>query len=283
MTGRASLVRQTISRWMDHEGPRLGAALAFYSLLSLAPTLILIVSALSLLFGKKTVQHELVFDVTLFMDRKSALAIENLLQIARNPSHGVLAAVLGVMTLLFGASAVFSELTDALNRMWDDTPRRFGFRRLLRDRLFSMVLVAASGLLIAVSISLAALVTAVHHFFGAIAPLPVFVMELLNFLLSLGASALLFALILRYVPDVALPWRIVWIGASVSAVLFAIGKAVLGFYLAWAGIGSAYGAAGSLVAILVWVYYSAQIFYLGAEFTWVCGRERGVSPVKTSR
>ncbi len=283
MKGQESLLRQTISRWIDHEGPRLGAALAFYSLLSLAPTLILIVSALSLLYGKKMVQHELVYDVALFMDRKSALAIETLLQVARNPNHGVVAAALGVVTLLFGASAVFSELTDALNRMCVDTPRPFGFRRLLRDRLFSMVLVAASGVLIAVSISLTAFATAAHHFFGAIAPLPVFVIEVLNFLLSLGASALVFALILRYVPDVVLPWRIVWIGASVSAVLFAIGKAVLGFYLTWAGIGSAYGTAGSLVAILVWFYYSAQIFYLGAEFTWVCGRQLGVSPVKTSR
>lgn len=283
MNGRASLVRQTVNRWIDHEGPRLGAALAFYSLLSLAPTVILIVSGLSVLFGKKTVQHELVYDVALFMDRKSALAIESLLQITRNPTHGIVAAALGVVTLLFGSSAVFSELTDALNRMWGDTPRPFGFRRLLRDRLFSMVLVAASGVLIAVSIALAAMVTAVHHFFGAIAPLPVFMIEVLNFLLSLGASALVFALILRYVPDIALPWKIVWIGASVSAVLFAIGKAVLGFYLTWAGIGSAYGAAGSLVAILVWFYYSAQIFYLGAEFTWVCGRHLGMSPVKTSR
>ena len=268
-----SLIRETISRWSAHDGPRLGAALAFYSLLSLSPTLILIVAVLSKLFSKKAVQQEVVFDVALFMNHNAAAAIQSLLQVARQPSHGILASVLGTVTLVFGASAVFSELSDALNRMWNETPQPFGFRRLFRERLVSLILVVAAGLLIALSMAAATALAALHHVFGTLSPLPVAVIEALNFLLSLGASTILFALIFRYVPDVAYPWRVVLLGGVFSAVLFTVGKAILGIYLTWAAVGSAYGAAGSLVAILVWVYYSAQIFYLGAEFTCACGRK----------
>jgi len=278
-----SLIRETISRWSDHDGPRLGAALAFYSLLSLSPGLILIVAMLSTLFSTKAVQQELVFDVALFMNQNAAAAIQSLLQIARQPSHGTLATVIGSVTLLFGASAVFNELGDALNRMFVENPRPFGFRRMFRERLFSMLLVAAAALLIALSIAAATAFTALHNVIGRVAPLPAALVEALNFLLSLGASTVLFALIFRYVPDVRLPWRVGFVGAAVAAVLFTIGKAILGIYLTLAAVGSAYGAAGSLVAILVWVYYSAQIFYLGAEFTCVYGRTFMTRDVATGK
>jgi len=273
--------KQTISRWIDHDGPRLGAALAFYSLLSLAPLVILVVAGLSTIFGRKAVQDELIYDVTLLMDKTAATTIQGLLAIARTPPHGLLSSVLGGLTLLFGASAVFSELTDALNRMWGGTPKSTGWRRVLRERVLAFVLVAAVGLLIAISMVASATVTAVHSLFGSMAPAPMLILEILNFFISLGASAFLFALIFRFVPNVTLPWRTVAVGATVSAFLFVTGKAILGAYLSWAGIGSAYGAAGSLVAVLVWVYYSAQIFYLGAEFTCVCGHDfltRDVKP-----
>lgn len=267
-----SLARQSINRWIDHEGPRLGAALAFYSLLSLSPALILIVAVLSLLFSRQAVQQEVVFDVALFVDHRAAAAIQSLMGIAPGPSHGVLATIGGGIVLVIGASAVFSELKDALNRMWDDLPRPFGFRRMLRDRLIAVILVVAAGVFVAISVAMTALLGSFQHMFGGMSPMPSFVIGTFNFLLSLVASALVFLLIFRYVPDVALPWRILAVGAAVSAVLFAIGKALLGLYLHWAGVGTAYGAAGSLVAILVWIYYSAQIFYLGAEFTCACGR-----------
>jgi membrane protein len=265
------LCKQTISGWIDHDGPRLGAALAFYSLLSLAPLVILVVAGLSTVFGKKAVQDELVYDVTLLMDRTAATTIKGLLAIARKPPHGLMSSVLGALTLLFGASAVFSELTEALNRMWGGKSKSTGFRRLLRERVLSFALVAAAGLFIAISLVASATVTAVHSVFGNMAPAPMFILEVVNFFLSLGASTFLFALILRFVPNVTFPWKIVGLGAAVTGVLFVIGKAILGGYLSWAGIGSAYGAAGSLVAVLVWVYYSAQIFYVGAEFTRVIG------------
>jgi membrane protein len=270
--GLGSLVRQSINRWIDHEGPRLGAALAFYSLLSISPALILIVAVLSMLFSKQVVQQEVVFDVALFVDHRAAAAIQGLMGIAPSASHGVLATIVGGVVLVIGASAVFSELKDALNRMWDDTPRPFGFRRLLRDRLVAIVLVVAVGLFVAISVAMAAVLGSLHHMFGGMSPMPAFVIGVFNFLLSLVTSALVFLLIFRYVPDVALPWKILAIGAAVSAVLFSIGKALLGLYLHWSGVGTAYGAAGSLVAVLVWIYYSAQIFYLGAEFTCACGR-----------
>jgi membrane protein len=267
-----TICQQTISRWIDHEGPRHGAALAFYSLLSLAPLIILVVAGLSTIFGRKAVQDELIYDVGLLMDKTAATTIQGLLAIARKPPHGLMSSVLGALTLVFGASAVFSELTETLNRMWGGTPKSW-WHGMLRERILSFVLVAVVGLLIAVSMVASATVTAVHSVFGGMAPAPMLILEIVNFLISLGASTFLFALIFRFVPRVTLPWRVVALGATVSALLFVIGKAILGAYLNWAGIGSAYGAAGSLVAVLVWVYYSAQIFYLGAEFTCVCGED----------
>ncbi|HEY6390268.1 MAG TPA: YihY/virulence factor BrkB family protein [Bryobacteraceae bacterium] len=277
------LCKQTISRWIDHEGPRHGAALAFYALLSLAPLVILVVAGLSTIFGKKAVQDELIYDVTLLMDKTAATTIKGLLAIARKPPHGLMSSLLGALTLLFGASAVFSELTDTLNKMWGGVPKYTGLHGLLRDRVLSFVLVAGAGLLIAVSMVASATVTAVHSMFGSMAPAPMLILEVLNFFISLGATTFLFAIIFRFVPNVTLPWRTVAIGAAVSALLFVTGKAILGAYLNWAGIGSAYGAAGSLVAVLVWVYYSAQIFYLGAEFTCVCGQVKNSSPVQENR
>jgi len=268
-----TICKQTISRWIDHEGPRHGAALAFYSLLSLAPLVILVVAGLSTIFGRKAVQDELIYDVGLLMDKTAATTIQGLLAIARKPPHGLMSSVLGALTLLFGASAVFSELSDALNRMWGGTPKWTGLLGLIVERILSFVLVAVVGLLIAISMVASATVTAVHSMFGSMAPAPMLILEVVNFLASLGATGFLFALIFRFVPNVTLPWKTVAVGATVSAVLFVTGKAILGAYLNWAGIGSAYGAAGSLVAVLVWVYYSAQIFYLGAEFTCVCGHD----------
>jgi len=277
-----TLCKQTISRWIDHEGPRHGAALAFYSLLSLAPLVILVVAGLSTVFGKKAVQDELIYDVSLLMDKTAATTIKGLLAIARKPPHGLMSSVLGALTLLFGASAVFSELTDALNKMWGGVPKYTGLRGVLRDRVLSFILVAAAGLLIAISMVASATVTAVHSLFGSLAPAPMLILEAVNFFVSLGATTFLFAIIFRFVPNVTLPWRSVAVGSTVSALLFVTGKAILGAYLNWAGIGSAYGAAGSLVAVLVWVYYSAQIFYLGAEFTCVCGEDYLARAVKNS-
>jgi membrane protein len=268
-----TICKQTISRWIDHEGPRHGAALAFYSLLSLAPLVILVVAVLSTIFGRKAVQDELIYDVALLMDKTAATTIQGLLAIARRPPHGLMSSVLGALTLFFGASAVFSELTEALNRMWGGSPKSTWLRGMLRERILSFVLVAVVGLLIAISLVASATVTAVHNMFEGLAPAPVLILEILNFFISLGACTFLFALIFRFVPYITLPWRTVALGATVSALLFVIGKAILGAYLHWAGIGSAYGAAGSLVAVLVWVYYSAQIFYLGAQFTCVCGQD----------
>src|SRR5260370_12265779 len=177
--------KQTISRWIDHEGPRLGAALAFYSLLSLARLVILVVAGLSTIFGRKTVQDELIYDVTLLMDKTAATTIQGLLAIARTPPHGLLSSVLGALTLLFGASAVFSELTDALNRIWGGAPKSTGWRRLLRERVLSFALVAAAGLLIAISMVASATVTVVHSMFGSMAPAPMVILEVVNFFISI--------------------------------------------------------------------------------------------------
>jgi len=265
------IIRLAISRWIDHDGPRLGAALAFYTLLSLAPFLFFTVALLSNFVGKQAVQGEIVFDSAMLMGPGAAATIADLLKVSRPPEHGILASLFGGVLLLFGASAVFSELTDALNSIAGAHKRPTGFVHLLREKLFSFVLVLATGVLITITLLASTIAGRIGHLFHA-SPLPTSLFAALNFLVSMITVTLLFGLIFRFVPDVAFSRKTAWTGALITALLFITGKALLGAYLSWSGVGTAYGAAGSLVAVLVWVYYSAQIFYLGAEITYVCGQ-----------
>jgi membrane protein len=263
-----ALLKNTYSRWSDHRAPRLGASVAFYSLLSFAPLLILVAAVIALVFSTETVHKELVDQARQLIGDRGADTVKSLLASAQKPSSGFLASIVAFITLLFGASGVFIELRDALNIIWDVKPQaNAGWKGMIKERLFSFGMVLSIGFLLLVSLMLSAALAFIGKFFGQVVPIPPAILEAVNFLVSFAVITVLFGLMFRYVPAVHIPWQDVWIGAIGTAFLFTVGKFLLGVYLGKAGVGSAYGAAGSLVAVIVWVYYSAQIFFFGAEFT----------------
>ena len=258
----------------------MGAALAFYGVLSLAPLVILVVGICALAFGTAGAQAQLLEQFRAMVGGEGAHAIEAVLTSAQKPATGVLASVVGLMTLLLGASGVFIELRAALNKLWDAESASVasGIWSFVKDRFLSVGMVLAIGFLLLVSLSISAALGAAGKYFASLGFLPPVVWELVNFLISLGVVAALFALILRFVPNIRLPWRDIGLGAVLTAVLFTIGKTAIGIYLGKAGVGSAYGAAGSLVVLIVWVYYSAQIFFFGAVFTRVYAQAHRCQP-----
>ena len=265
-----SLLKQAFAKWSEHKAPRLGASVAFYSILSFAPLLILITAMIALIFGQANAQGSLVNEARQLIGEHGAETVESLLKNAQKPSSGIFASIVAFATLLFGASGVFTELREALNIMWEvPEPPTSGFFGMIKQRLFSFGMVLSVGFLLLVSLVLSAGLAYLGKAFGAFLPMPAFVLQVINFLVSFFVIGLLFALMFKYVPNAKVPWRDAVLGAICTAFLFTIGKLLLGIYLGKASVGSTYGAAGSLVAVVVWIYYSAQIFFFGAEFTHV--------------
>ncbi len=263
-----SLGKETYNRWNDHQATRLGASVAFYSILSFAPLLVLITAVIALVFGHASAQGALVSEARQWMGDHGAQTVEALLKNAQKPASGIFASTLAFITLLIGASSVFTELQNALNIMWDAPGQNAsGIVAMLKQRLFSFGMVLSVGFLLLISLLASAALEFVGKEFGRILPMPAFVLESINFVVSFLVITVLFGLMFKYVPNVRIAWRDVTVGAIGTALLFTIGKFLLGLYLAKAGVGSTYGAAGSLVAVVVWIYYSAQIFFFGAEFT----------------
>ena len=273
--GRAALARrwwltlqEVLNGWLAHEGARLAASLSLYSLLSLAPLVIISIAIASLAFGRPAAQDAIVSEVRGLMGADGAQAVQTVIEYGKQPHPRSVASVLGILTLLFGASSVFGELQSALNKIWDATPHEAsGVLYLIKSRLLSFAMVLALGFLLLVSLMFSASLAALGRSLSDQLSIPRLLLTVTNEFLSFVAIAVLIALILRYVPDVRPRWKPVAEGAVATAVLFTIGKALLGVYLGKSAVGSAYGAAGSLVVAIVWVYYSAMIFYFGAEFT----------------
>jgi len=262
-----SVIQEAFASWNEHNAPRIGAALAYYSLLSMAPLVIFAIAVAAAIFGGPAAQAQLTEEVRRLAGEDGARVIQSLVQQAQNRPHQAAASVLGIITLLFGASGIFAELRSALNTIWDVPARKENeIAGFIRQKVLSMGIVLAVGFLLVVSLVVSTILAAFGKYFTDSLPLPVWVLEGFNFILSLVGLSLFFALIFRYVADARLPWRDVWVGSVVTAVMFTIGKLLLGMYLGRAAVGSPYGASGSLVVMLVWVYYSAQIFLLGAEF-----------------
>jgi membrane protein len=262
-------LKQTFRAWNDHEAPRLGAALSFYTMLSLAPLVILVIAIASMVFGHSAAQNEIIRQVQGIMGAEGAKAVESVIQHGQKPT-GVFASVIGAITLLVGASGAFSELQSALNKIWDVQAKDgSGVASLIKSRLFSFGMVLAVSFLLLVSLVITAGLAVLGKFFGEILPMPELLMHTINFLVSFAGISALFALIFKYVPEASIKWQDVWEGAIVTALLFTIGKSLIGLYLGKAAVGSAYGAAGSLIVVIVWVYYSALIFFFGAEFAHV--------------
>ena len=279
-----NFLKQSFAQWSSRDAPRMGASLAFYSILSLAPLLILAVGICALAFGAAGAQKQLLEQFRGMVGNEGARAIEVVLNSAQKPATGLLASVIGLATLLFGASGVFVELRAALNTLWDIKPAATasGLWSFIKDRFLSVGMVLAIGFLLLVSLSISAALGAAGKFFASVGFLPPAVWEAVNFVLSLSVVAGMFGLIFRFVPDIRLPWSDIWRGAALTAILFTAGKTLIGIYLGKAGVGSAYGAAGSLVVLVVWIYYSAQIFFFGAMFTRVYAQAHGFQPHVTA-
>lgn len=279
------LVKSTAAKWSAHNAPRLGASLAYYTLLSLAPLLILIVAMCGLVLSKSDVQRDVLSQVQSLLGYSGARTVQMLISNAHQTSSGVFATAVALITLLFGASGVFVELRDSLNTIWDAPPRSSsGWRDLIWQRLVSFGMVLALGFLLLVSLLLTAAINLTEKFFGGFIPGHFAIFgQTVNTLLSVFVITLLFGLIFKFVPDLPIRWAEVAIGAVATAVLFTAGKYLLALYLTTAGVGSTYGAAGSLVAMVVWVYYSAQIFFFGAVFTRAYADRLGPSAAKTER
>jgi membrane protein len=272
------LLKQTYTEWNDHQATRFGASVAFYSLLSFAPLLVIVAAVMALVLNANQAQSSLIDQARQLIGQRGADTVKSLLASAQKPSSGVFASIVAFCTLLFGASGVFTELQDALNAMWDvKAPANAGWMRMIKDRLLSFGMVLSIGFLLLVSLLLSAGLAFIGKFFGQIFPVPPFVLEAVNFVVSFVVVTALFGMMFKFVPRVHISWRDVTVGAIGTALLFTIGKFLLGFYLGKASVGSAYGAAGSLVAVIVWVYYSAQIFFFGAEFTHVYADAHGAN------
>jgi membrane protein len=266
-----SIVKATFAAWNRHEAPRLGAALAFYTILSLSPLVIIVVALAGLVFSRSTAQAHILSQVQGMIGQDGGKAVESMLANAQKPAAGILGTIVGILSLLFGASGVFTELRSALNLIWEVKPEETsGVVALLRERFFSFGMVLSIGFLLLVSLVVSTVLAAIGKFFGGLLPIPSPALAILNFLLSYVGVAILFGLIFRFVPEAGIRWRNVWPGALVTAMFFTIGKTLIGLYLGKSSVGSAYGAAGSVIVVIVCVYYSAQIFFFGAEFTHAC-------------
>jgi membrane protein len=270
------ILKETYGNWSDHHAPRLGASVAFYSILSFAPLLVLMTAVIALAFGHESAQGALVNQARELIGARGAETVQTLLKNAQKPTSGLFASVVAFVTLLLGASGVFTELQDALNVIWEVKGQTAsGVVGMIKQRLFSFGMVLSVGFLLLVSLILSAALAYIGRSFGQLVPMPPFILQAINFVASFAVISVLFALMFKYVPAAKIPWRDVIVGAVGTALLFTIGKQLLGLYLGKASVGSTYGAAGSFVAVVVWIYYSAQIFFFGAEFTRVRAEAHG--------
>ncbi|MDP9151320.1 MAG: YihY/virulence factor BrkB family protein [Myxococcota bacterium] len=262
------LTKQTFQSWLDDKVPRLGAALSYYTVFSLAPVLILIIALAGLIFGRDAAQGKIVGELRGLVGGDGAAVIQSMILQASVKNGGIVATLIGIVTLLLGATGVVVELQDALNTIWKVAPKPGrGVMGMVRDRLLSFGLILAFGFLSIVSLAMSALLAALGGWFSHVVPGWVVLGYVLNYGISFAIITLMFATMYKLLPDVKIAWRDVWVGAAVTSVFFHIGKFLIGLYLGKASVASGFGAAGSLAVILVWVYYTSQIVLLGAEFT----------------
>src|SRR5450755_2318436 len=270
------VLKETASGWDEDNVARLAASLAYYTLLSIAPLIILAVAIAGLAFGQDAAREHIGGELASVVGSGAATAIQSIAKNAHTPGTGIFSIVVGVVVLLFGASGVFGELQSALNTVWDVAPKPGrGVWGLVKDRFFSFTLVVGVAFLLLVSLLVSAALTWVGQVFASSLPGGAAVWQILNFCISLAVVTALFGLMFKTLPDVNIKWREVWVGAAATAGLFTLGKFLLGLYLGSAGVSSAYGAAGSIVALVIWVYYSAQVLLIGAEFTEAHARRYG--------
>jgi membrane protein len=263
-----TVLTESLKAWIDHRAASKGAALAFYTLFSMTPILVLAIAVAGYFFGAKAAQGEIIAQLQGLVGPNGAQAIQALLAAARNPTSGLVATIVASILLLLGATSVFAELKGSLDELWGiEKPRESSVMALLRTRLLSFGLVLVLAFLLLISLVVSAALAVLERYATGSWSSSAVVLSTLSSLISFGVIVCLFAVIYKMLPDVPLSWRDVGIGAVFTAALFSLGKYAIGLYLGNSGVASSFGAAGSMVALLLWVYYSAQIFFLGAEFT----------------
>ena len=273
----AQLVKETVLAWQDDYAQSMGAAIAYYAMFSIAPLLVIVVSIAGVIFGNEAAQNEIVAQLRGLMGDEGAHAVQGLLASAQLGGSSIFATIFSVLVLVFAATTVFAELQDAFDRIWRAPARAktSGMWSLLRARIVSFGMMLAIAFLLMTSLVLSAAIAAIGKWWEPYFGQHESVLQVFNFLISFALITVLFALTYKYMPRVHVKWRDVWIGSAVTSILFEVGKLLIGIYIGKSGVTSGFGAAASLVVMLIWIYYSAQIFLLGAEFTWVYAKRFG--------
>lgn len=271
------LVRKSVNAWLDDYAPSMGAAISYYTIFSITPLLIIVIAVAGFVWGREAVEGELIRQLASMIGEDGARGVHALIQSANKPGQGLVASGISLVILLVGATTVFAELQSALDRIWrvPEHQKLTGLWATLRARLLSLGLILGLGFLLMVSLVFSAGVAALGRWASDLLPAWETLLHLANTTVSLAISLLLFAMIFKLMPRASVAWKDVWVGAVVTAVLFEVGKIMIGLYIGKSSITSSFAAAGSLVVLLVWVYYSAQIFLLGAEFTWAYANAYG--------
>jgi membrane protein len=274
--GAWALVRQAFADWNEDNVPSLGASLAYYTLFSLAPLLLAAIAIAGLAFGKDAAQGRIVAELQDLIGRPGADAVQQLLRNSWRPGAGILASVAALVTLIAGATGVFIELRSSLDTIWGVKPPAGGIGAMVKARLAAFALVVAVGFLLLVSLVVSAALSALGHtLFGGFGGTAGTVLQAVNTLASLGILTVLFAMLFKFLPDAAIAWRDVWFGAGATSLLFTAGKYLIGLYLARSSVSSTFGAAASIVILMIWIYYAGQIFFFGAELTQAHAQRRG--------
>lgn len=269
------LFLDAFTEWNEDRGTRLGAAVAYFTIFSFAPLLVVVIAVAGSVLGEKAVRGDVVGQIAGLVGLNTAELIQTMIVESSKPKTGLVATVIGVITLLLGTTGLFAELHDDLNIIWKITAKPRGIVATIRDRFIAFLVVLGIAFLLLVSLVVSAGVVAVGRALGSDLPTLAFVLQMSNFVISLGVGTILFAIIYKVLPDAEIAWRDVWVGAGVTSFLFTIGQFLIGLYVGYSGAASAYGAAGSLVILLLWVFYSAQILFFGAEFTQVYANRYG--------
>lgn len=275
-----TLLKLTYQGWKEDRASRLAAALAYYTIFSLAPLLVIVIAITGLIWEADVVRTQLLNQIQGLVGVEGASFVADLITNTGSPAEDIVATIIGIITLLFGALGVFNELHNSLNIIWEvEEEKTEGFlqtvKKVIVDRLLSFSMILGIGFLLLVSLVISAGLSATQEAFGNAFPISEFILQIVNLVISIGVITVLFALIYKFLPDADIAWRDVWMGAFVTAVFFSLGKTAIGLYLGNSAIASSFGAAGSLVLLLVWIYYSAQILFFGAEFTQVYANKYG--------
>jgi membrane protein len=277
------LVKQTAVDWSEDDASRLAASLAYYAAISIAPLVLVVIAVAGLVFGEEAARGAIMDQIGGFVGYDSAATVESMVDSANKPKTGIFATIVGIAVLLFGASGVFGELQSSMNTIWEVAPKPGGgVWRFIRTRFLSLSMVFGVAFLLMISLVVSAGLTALGGLIAGFVPGAPIVWQVIGYVVSFLIITLLFAMIFKVLPDVKVRFRDVWIGALVTAGLFQLGKFLVGIYIAKADVASSYGAAGSVLVMLLWIYYSAQIFFFGAEFTQAYAKLRGV-PLEPSK